>query len=79
MARSGRAGWALGALAMGIAAVATFGGSTRHLALNLGPGDTPFVRGFEAGSEVENKVGWHWTTYDATVELPFETSGSEVT
>jgi len=64
---------------MGIAAVATFGGSTRHLALNLGPGDTPFVRGFEAGSEVENKVGWHWTTYDATVELPFETSGSEVT
>ena len=78
MPRSRLAGWALLALALGIAAFATFSGSTRRLVLNLGPGDTPFVRGFEAGSDVENKVGWHWTTYDATVELPFETTGSEV-
>lgn len=78
MPRSRLAGWALLALALGIAAFATFSGSTRRLVLNLGPGDTPFVRGFEAGSDVEHKVGWHWTTYDATVELPFETTGSEV-
>jgi hypothetical protein len=78
VARSGIAGWALGALAVSIAGIAAFAGSTRHLSLNLGPGDTPFVRGFEAGSDIEEKVGWHWTTYDAQVDLPFETAGSEV-
>lgn len=56
----------------------TLGGSTRQVALNLGPGDAPFVRGFEANSDVEDKVGWHWTTYDARVDLPFTTAGSEV-
>ncbi len=56
----------------------SFGGSTRHLTLNLGPGDTPFVTGFEANSDVEDKVGWHWTTYDASIDLPFTTAGSEV-
>lgn len=71
-------GWALGVFAIAVAAAASFGGSTRHLALNLGPGDTPFIRGFDANSDVENKVGWHWTTYDAAVDLPFKTAGSEV-
>lgn len=78
MARSGFAGWALGALALSVAAAAAFGGSTRLLSLNLGPGDTPFVRGFAPGSDVVDKTGWHWTTYEARVDLPFETTGSEV-
>lgn len=51
--------------------------STRRLELNLGPGDTAFVRGFAADAEVEEKVGWRWTTYDATIDLPFQTEGSE--
>ncbi len=72
------AGWALGALALGVAAASTLGGATRRVALNLGPGDAPFVFGFEANSDVEDKVGWHWTTYDARVDLPFETPGSGV-
>ncbi|HQZ17731.1 MAG TPA: hypothetical protein PLD86_12725 [Vicinamibacteria bacterium] len=78
MVRNHFAGAALGALAVAVAAAMTLGGSTRHVALNLGPGDTPFVAGFEANSDVEDKVGWHWTTYDARVEFPFTTAGSEV-
>ena len=72
------AGWTLGALAVGVAAAVTFAGSTRHVTLNLGPGDTPFVHGFQPTSDVEDKVGWHWTTYDASIDLPFETAGSGV-
>ncbi len=68
---------ALGALAVAVAAAMTLGGSARRVALNLGPGDTPFVKGFEPDSDVEDKVGWHWTTYDARVDLPFTTAGSE--
>jgi hypothetical protein len=71
-------GFALGALAVAVALGTTLVGSTRHLVLNFGPGDTPFVRGFQADSDVEDKVGWHWTTYDAGVSLPFETTGSDV-
>ncbi len=68
----------MGAGAVLLTAAATLGLSTRHVELNLGPGDTPFVSGFERDSEVENKVGWHWTTYHAGVDLPFQTSGSEI-
>jgi len=78
VARERLAGFSLGALALAVAAGTTLGGSTRHLDLNLGPGDTPFVRGFEDNRDVEDKVGWHWTTYDASVVLPFETAGSDV-
>lgn len=78
MARSRAAGLALGALAVGLAASAALLGSTRRVTLNLGPGDSAFVRGFEPNHDVEDKVSWHWTTYDATVELPFETTGSGV-
>ena len=70
MARRRLAGFALGALGVAVAAAITFGGSTRRVVLNLGPGDTPFVRGFEADSDVDNKVGWHWTTYDARPPKP---------
>ena len=59
-------------------AAAAVGFSTRQVQLNLGPGDAPFVAGFEPDSEVEDKVGWHWTTYAATVDLPFEASGADI-
>jgi hypothetical protein len=36
------------------------------------------VSGFEARSDVENKVGWHWTTYDAAIDLPFLASGVDL-
>jgi hypothetical protein len=61
-----------------VASAAAFGLSTRHLKLNLGPGDSPFVSGFEPDHDVADKVGWHWTTYDAAVDLPFETGGADV-
>ncbi len=76
MDRSRLAGWALGALALAVTCVAVFGLSTRRVELNLGPGDSRFVRGFEANSDVEDKVGWHWTTYDAEVDLPFVARGA---
>ncbi|MBK5256618.1 MAG: hypothetical protein JJE39_11340 [Vicinamibacteria bacterium] len=78
MPRSLWAGQALGLIAVLVTAAAAFGLSTRRLDLNLGPGDSPFVSGFEPNNDVENKVGWHWTTYDAQVELPFVAAGSDV-
>jgi hypothetical protein len=65
-------------LALCLAAASGLGLSTRDVELNLGPGDSPFVHGFEANSDVEEKVGWHWTTYDASVELPFSTRGADL-
>ncbi|MBP6703504.1 MAG: hypothetical protein KA385_08350 [Vicinamibacteria bacterium] len=75
MARSEAAGWALGVLALAITSAAAFGFGARHVELNLGPGDTPFVSGFQEEIDVDNKVGWHWTTYDAGIALPFEAAG----
>jgi hypothetical protein len=73
-----RVGWAAAALALLVAAVSGLGLSTRSVELNLGPGDGAFVHGFEANSDVEDKVGWHWTTYDALVELPLSTPGADL-
>ncbi|MEO8362393.1 MAG: hypothetical protein ABI672_20365 [Vicinamibacteria bacterium] len=80
MASSSRAkvGWALAAVALLLTTLVTFGFSTRHVELNLGPGDSPFVDGFEQNSDVEDKVGWHWTTYAASINLPFVAEGSSV-
>ena len=78
MARSRLAGWALGAIALVVTAVASFGLTSRRVELNLGPGDSSFVRGFESNSDVVNKVGWHWTTYDAAVDLPFVAEGADL-
>ncbi len=68
----------MGAGAVLLTGVVTLSLSTRQVELNLGPGDTPFVSGFERDREVENKVGWHWTTYAAAVDLPFEANGSDL-
>jgi hypothetical protein len=68
----------MGAMALAVTLAAVLGLSTRRVELNLGPGDSPFVRGFEANSDVEDKVGWHWTTYDAQVHLPFVVRRADV-
>lgn len=78
MHRRDLAGHALGAVGVSVAILAAFLGSTRQVSLNLGPGDSAFVRGFEPDHDVDDKVGWHWTTYDAVIDLPFETEGSGV-
>lgn len=78
MDRSRVAGWVLAAAAVAVAVGAAAGLSARAVELNLGPGDSPFVRGFEKNPDVENKVGWHWTTYDAAVDLPFIVQGADV-
>ncbi len=65
-------------MAVLVAALAAFGLSTRRVELNFGPGDTPFVSGFQPDSDIENKVGWHWTTYQARVDLPFQAASSDL-
>ena len=72
------AGWGIAALALVVAAGASFLSSTPRVELNLGPGDSPFVTGFQRDSEVENKVGWHWTSYHASIDLPFQASRADV-
>ena len=72
------AGWAMGLAALVVVAGSALGLATRQVALNLGPGDSLFVRGFEKDSDVDDKTGWHWTTYDAAIELPFATPGSDL-
>ena len=78
MHRSHVAGLGLAVAAVLVTAGAVTGLSTRRVELNLGPGDTPYVTGFQRNSDVEDKVGWHWTTYHAAVTLPFETDSAEL-
>ncbi len=76
MERRDLAGWILGGLGTALCLASSLLLSTRSVELNLGPGDTPFIAGFESDSEVENKIGWHWTKYNAAIHLPFETAES---
>lgn len=76
MRRNQIAGRLLAALGVVLVALAAFGFRTRHAVLNLGPGDSPFVSGFERDHDVTDKVGWHWTTYDASVALPLRARGA---
>jgi hypothetical protein len=50
----------------------------RTVALNLGPGDAPYIAGFAPQYEIDDKVGTHWTTYHASVALPLEVRGGPV-
>jgi hypothetical protein len=45
------------------------------IALNLGPGDGPYVTGFAPLYEIDDKVATHWTTYHAGVDLPLVIHG----
>jgi hypothetical protein len=47
----------------------------RTIVLDFGPGDGPYVSGFTPEWEVDEKVGTHWTTYQAEVALPVELRG----
>lgn len=43
--------------------------------INLGPGDGPYVSGFLPEYEISERTGTHWTTRDASIELPLRVSG----
>jgi len=45
------------------------------LTVNLGPGDGPYIEGFVPGYEVDEKMGTHWSTYDASVAAPVRIQG----
>lgn len=60
-------------------AVLTGTRSLREIALDFGPGDGPYTRGFAFPNpesvdpyEIADGVATHWTSHDATVELPLE-------
>jgi hypothetical protein len=48
------------------------------LALNLGPGDGPYVSGFAPRYEIEDRVATHWTGYAPVASLPLEIAGGPV-
>lgn len=50
-----------------------------RIALNLGPGDGPYVVGFEPKYEIDDKTATHWTTYDARVVLPLAVTARDAT
>ena len=47
----------------------------RVAALNLGPNDATYLTGFAPHHEIEDGEGVHWTTHDATVDLPLTVGG----
>jgi hypothetical protein len=63
------------ALVLPLAAAGHGARGPRRMVLNLGPGDGPYVSGFAPSYEIDDKVGTHWTTYDASVELPLAVQG----
>jgi hypothetical protein len=50
----------------------------RVVALQLGPNDHAYLTGFVPHYEIEDGTGVHWTTYDATIELPLSIEGGPV-
>lgn len=47
-----------------------------RVALDLGPGDSPYVAGFAPEYEIDDRVATHWTSYDARVDLPLSVQGA---
>lgn len=47
--------------------------------LDMGPGDAPYVRGFQPSYDVLGRETTHWTRYDAGIELPLTLGGGPVT
>jgi len=43
--------------------------------LNLGPGDGPYVSGFLPEYQIFERTATHWTTREASIELPLRVSG----
>jgi hypothetical protein len=48
----------------------------QRVELGLGPGDAPYVSGFAPMYEIDDRVGTHWTRYNAGVALPLTVSGA---
>jgi hypothetical protein len=48
----------------------------QRVELNLAPGDGPYVSGFAPMYEIDDRVGTHWTTYNAGIELPLSATGA---
>ncbi len=70
----------LAGIALLLPLVAAWMGSSgpRIIDFNLGPGDTPYLEGFLPAYEIDEKLGTHWTTYDATIALPLRVEGGPV-
>ena len=73
-------GLALAAAVVLLPLLAALAGSRsgRPVALNLGPGDAPYVSGFAPEYEIDDKVATHWTTYHARIDLPVMVDAPEV-
>lgn len=65
----------VGLLALPVAAALWGAAGPQRMAMNLGPGDGPYVQGFAPAYEIDDKVATHWTTYHAVVEWPLAVSG----
>jgi hypothetical protein len=66
----------LAALALPALAAALLGSSREPtITINLGPGDGPYIEGFVPEYEVDEGIGTHWSTYDASVALPVRIQG----
>ncbi len=68
--------WVLALAALPLLAAVAGASGPVSLGLNLGPGDGPYVTGFLPRYEVEDKLGTHWTSYDAAVAWPLRTGGA---
>jgi hypothetical protein len=68
----------LGMLALPVAAAFWGAAGPQRIALNLGPGDGPYLQGFAPAYEIDDKVATHWTTYHAAVKLPVRVEGPAI-
>ena len=57
-------------LALRCAAVLVGAQGPQTIRLNLGPGDGPYLSGFQPEYEIDERVATHWSTCDAAVDLP---------
>lgn len=64
-------------VALPLAAAVTGSRSARAITLNLGPGDAPYIAGFTPAYEIDDKVGTHWSTYHARVDLPLTVNADD--
>ena len=64
-------------IALPLAAALAGSRAGHSVTLNFGPGDAPYVSGFAPEYEIDDKVGTHWSTYHATIDLPLTVEAGE--
>lgn len=69
---AGEAAWLSALVAFPVLAALWGAAGPQRIALNLGPGDGPYLQGFSPSYEIDDKLATHWTTYHAAIELPLE-------